>query len=173
MRDEGFSKIIPETVKGLFKKLNIGMNDVDKLVFPCFFKAEHRAISKRLGAKPDQVIDSMHEVSGDTGAAHPLVMLVSALEASKPGDRILLAGFGQGCDALYFRVTEKIKSLMDYHMHRFRDQVLVEVRNSEPADLADPGLALIKRRILEKSNDLFGDPILRSIIFSQFSYIEQ
>ncbi|MFV1965152.1 MAG: hypothetical protein ACC628_06985 [Pirellulaceae bacterium] len=67
----------------------------------------------------------------------------------------------------------EIKSMMDRHIHRFRDQVLVEVRNSEPADLADPGLALIKRRILEKSNDLFDEPILRSIMFSQFSYFEQ
>jgi len=69
--------------------------------------------------------------------------------------------------------TQEVKSLMDRNIHRFRDQVLVEVRHSEPEDLADPGLALIKRRILEKSNDLFGEPILRSIIFSQFSYIEQ
>jgi flagellar FliL protein len=68
---------------------------------------------------------------------------------------------------------QDIKALMDRHIHRFRDQVLVEIRNSEPADLADPGLALIKRRILEKSNRLFGEPMLRSVIFSQFSYIEQ
>ncbi len=34
-----------------------------------------------------------------------------ALEKANPGDRILLAGFGQGCDALYFRVTENIRKL--------------------------------------------------------------
>ena len=69
--------------------------------------------------------------------------------------------------------TSEIKTLFERNIHRFRDQVLYEIRNSEPADLADPGLALIKRRILEKSNALFGKPILRSIVFSQFSYIEQ
>ena len=61
----------------------------------------------------------------------------------------------------------------DRHVHRFRDQILFEIRNSGPADLADPGLGLIKRRILEKSNALFGKPILKSIVFSQFSYVEQ
>ena len=111
VRDEGYSKIIPEAVTGLFKKLSISMADVDKLVFPCFFKAEHRNIAKKLGAPADKVQDNLHEVCGETGTAHPLIMMVSALEQAKPGDRILLAGFGQGCDALYFQVTENILKL--------------------------------------------------------------
>ncbi len=111
LREEGYSKFIPEAVDGLFKKLGITMNDVQKVVFPCLFKAEHKAIAKKLGATPEKVIDQMHEVCGETGAAHPLVMLIAALEQAKPGDGILLAGFGQGCDALYFKVTEQITKL--------------------------------------------------------------
>ena len=111
LREEGYSKFIPEAVDGLFKKLGITMNDVQKVVFPCLFKAEHKAIAKKLGATPEKVIDQMHEVCGETGAAHPLVMLVAALEQAKPGDGILLAGFGQGCDALFFKVTEAITKL--------------------------------------------------------------
>jgi len=111
IRDEGYSKIIPEAVSGLFNKLSISMEDVDTFVFPCFFRAEHRKIAGKLGAVPEKVVDNMHEVCGETGAAHPFVMLVSALEKAKPGDRILVAGFGQGCDALYFRVTDHIQNL--------------------------------------------------------------
>ncbi len=111
VRDAGYSQIIPEAVTGLFNKLSISMDDVDKFVFPCFFKAEHRKIATKLGAAPEKVADNMHEVCGETGTAHPLVMFVRALEESSPGDRILLAGFGQGCDALYFQVTEKILDL--------------------------------------------------------------
>ena len=112
VRDLGYSTIIPEAINGLFKKLNITMDDVDKLVFPCFFKAEHRKIAKDLGAGA-KLVDNMHEVCGETGAAHPLVMFVKALQESEPGDRILLAGFGQGSDALYFRVTDAIKDLAE------------------------------------------------------------
>jgi len=57
------------------------------------------------------VADNLHEVCGETGTAHPFVMFVKALEEAQPGDRILMAGFGQGCDALYFRVTDAIKDL--------------------------------------------------------------
>jgi 3-hydroxy-3-methylglutaryl CoA synthase/NAD(P)-dependent dehydrogenase (short-subunit alcohol dehydrogenase family)/putative sterol carrier protein len=111
VRDMGYSTIIPEAVTGLFEKLSITMKDVDRLVFPCFFKAEHRNIAKKLGAAPEKVMDNLHEVCGESGAAHPLVMFVHALEEARPGDRILLAGFGQGCDALYFRVTDDIVNL--------------------------------------------------------------
>jgi len=115
VRDEGYGKIIPETVGGLFKKLSITMDDVDRFVFPCYFKAEHRKIGAKLGAPSEKVMDNLHEVCGETGTAHPLVMFVHALQDSNPGDRILLAGFGQGCDALYFRVTDAIRELPFRH----------------------------------------------------------
>lgn len=35
-------------------------------------------------------------------------MLAAALEDAKPGDRIALAAFGKGCDALLFEVTPAI-----------------------------------------------------------------
>src|SRR5580704_19621452 len=37
-------------------------------------------------------------------------MLVAALEEAKPGDRILVVGFGQGADALLFEATPAIGS---------------------------------------------------------------
>ena len=111
VRDNGYSKIIPQAVNGLFQKLSISMDDVDRFVFPCFFKAEHRKIANKLGATPEKVMDNMHEVCGETGAAHPLVMLVQALQEAEPGDRILAAGFGQGCDVMYFKVTDAIRDL--------------------------------------------------------------
>ncbi len=111
VRDLGYSRIIPEAVNGLLEKLSISMDDVDRLVFPCFFKAEHRKIATTLGAGPEKVMDNLHELCGETGTAHPLVMLVQALQEARPGDRILVAGFGQGCDALCFRVTDAIQGL--------------------------------------------------------------
>ncbi len=110
-RDFGFGEIIPKAVNGLFDKLSITMNDVDKLVYPCFFKGDHKKISKILGATPEKLVDNMHEVCGETGAAHAFMMFISALEQAQPGERILLVGFGQGANALYFKVTDNIKNL--------------------------------------------------------------
>lgn len=111
IRDEGYSKIIPEVVTGLLKKCNMSPGDISKFVFPCFFKREHRGIAKGLGFSNEQLVDNMHEVCGETGAAHALVMFISALEEAQPGDKILVASFGQGSDALLFQVTDNIKKL--------------------------------------------------------------
>ncbi len=59
------------------------------------------------------------------------------------------------------------------HKHRYRDQVLVIIRSMNRNDLADPGLGLIKRQILEKTNRTLGKTLLRSVVFSEFSFQEQ
>jgi len=110
-RDAGYGKIIPEAVNGLLDKLNMAIEQVDKLVYPCFFKGDHRKIAKNLGAAPEALVDNLHEVCGETGTAHPFLMMTAALESSKPGDHILMAGFGQGCNALMFEVTDQITEL--------------------------------------------------------------
>ena len=45
---------------------------------------------------------------GDTGTAQPLLLLAAALERAKPGDLILLAGYGDGADACLLRATDAI-----------------------------------------------------------------
>ena len=78
---------------------------------------------------------------------------------------------------LYGTVAADEKAEFDIKMeestHRFREQVIVIMRSSELTDLTDAGLGLIKRKVLEKSNRIFGKPLLRTIIFSDFSFIEQ
>jgi len=111
IRDEGYSKIIPQTIEGLLSKLKLTIGDIQKLIYPCLFTRTHAQIAQSLGAAPEIVPDNMHEVCGETGAAHPLVMLVRALEDAQPGERIVVAGFGQGCDAICFQVTENIRNL--------------------------------------------------------------
>ena len=67
----------------------------------------------------------------------------------------------------------EFEELLHHNEHRLRDQVIFEIRNSRVEDLTDPGLALLKRKILTKSNELLGKPMLRTVLFSDFSYIEQ
>ncbi len=109
VRDEGYAKIIPEALHGLLNKAGLTIEDIDHLVYPCFFKSEHQRIAKLLGARKARLQDNLHDVCGETGVAHPFLMLIAALESAKPGDKIAMASFGQGCDAFLFEVTEQIQ----------------------------------------------------------------
>jgi flagellar FliL protein len=59
------------------------------------------------------------------------------------------------------------------HKHRLREQVLLTARSSEVEDLTDAGLKLMKRRLLEKVNQALGKPVVKSVVISDFSFIEQ
>jgi len=111
IRDEGYSKIYPEVIEGLLNKTGVKIEDISKIVYPCLFGRAHSAVATQVGAKPEQLAGNMHAETGECGAAHPLVMLVRELEQASPGDKLLVAGFGSGSDALLFQVTDKIKNL--------------------------------------------------------------
>ncbi len=64
-----------------------------------------------LGFKPEQVQEPFFDKLGNTGTAFSLMMLVAALEDAKPGDKILLASYGDGADVLLLKVTDKIKNI--------------------------------------------------------------
>jgi flagellar FliL protein len=67
----------------------------------------------------------------------------------------------------------KLETAFERHKHRFRENIILKIRDSSTEDLSDPSLGLIKRRILETSNTVLGTAILQSVVFSQFSYVEQ
>jgi flagellar FliL protein len=77
---------------------------------------------------------------------------------------------------LFGIIAEKNESefmkLFERNKYRFRDRVIVEMRNFDIDDLTDPELGLIKRRILEKSNTLLGRPLLRAVVFADYSFVE-
>jgi hydroxymethylglutaryl-CoA synthase len=111
IRDEGIEKFIPIAVKGLMQKYQLKTSYFDKIIYPCDYAATHRKVAKKLGFEDSQIQATLIEEVGDTGAAHPLVMFAKSLEEARPGERLLVVSFGNGCDALLFEVTEQINRL--------------------------------------------------------------
>jgi 3-hydroxy-3-methylglutaryl CoA synthase len=111
---EGYLKIVPEAVSGLLKKVNLSPKDFNKVVFYAHDPRRLGELARGLGFDPKtQVQDSLFDVMGNTGTAYPLMLLVSTLEEAKPGDRILLASYGNGSDAFVLRATEQIDKIKD------------------------------------------------------------
>lgn len=113
IRDEGYGKFISEAISGLLQKYNLEPKDFAKVVYPCLYIRAHADIGKRLGFEPGQIQDHMFTAMGHTGTASTLMILVAALEDAKPGDKILVASYGNGSDALYLQVTDEIEKARD------------------------------------------------------------
>lgn len=108
VRDEGYLKIVPRAVAALLAKAQVEAAAITHFCLPGTLSRIQAAVAKRCGLPDEAVRDSLSAVCGDTGVAHPLLLLAAALEDAKPGDRILLAAFGEGCDALLFEVMPAI-----------------------------------------------------------------
>jgi len=108
IRDEGYMKIVPQAVKALLDKAGIAADAVDRFILPAALRGVPESVAKRLGIREDAVADVLQGRCGDTGAAHPILLLVKAMEEAGPGERILVTGFGQGCDAILLQTTKEI-----------------------------------------------------------------
>jgi len=105
VRDEGVKKIVPATVLRALEASGVAAADVTHFIFPSTLRNAGQDVARLCGIAPERVVDTLAQTVGDTGAAHPLLLLCATLERAKPGALIVLAAFGQGCDALVFRAT--------------------------------------------------------------------
>jgi hydroxymethylglutaryl-CoA synthase len=113
IRDVGYGSFIPQAIKGLCEKHGLNPAEFDKVVYPCYYGGARKKIDGMLGVEGDKVQDDMLATVGDSGAAHPLLMLSAALETAQPGQKILLVSYGSGCDAMWFEVTDNISKVQD------------------------------------------------------------
>ncbi len=104
----GYGPIMKEAISGLLKKCSAHPADFSKIVFYASDLKEHAELAKGLGFEKTQVQDPLFAQIGNTGSAAAIVTLAAALEDAKPGDRILFAGYGDGCDTFILRVTQEI-----------------------------------------------------------------
>jgi hydroxymethylglutaryl-CoA synthase len=108
--EEGFQKILPQAVSNLLKKKGLSQKDIKKAVFYAPDARRHREMVRTLGFEASQIQDPLFDKMGDTGAAFSLMLLIAALEEAAPGDRILLASYGDGADAMLLQVTDNINA---------------------------------------------------------------
>jgi len=105
----GYTKSMREAVGGLMKKDNMTAKDFAKAVFYCPDARTPIGVAQGLGFDPmKQVQNPFMGTLGNIGAASPLLLLVAALEDAKAGNDILLAGYGNGSDAIRLKVNQAI-----------------------------------------------------------------
>ncbi len=119
---EGYLPTMQQTLSGIMKKYSVPAQDFSKIVYYALDARAHADLARKMGFAKEQIQEPLFSQIGNTGTAAPLLMLAAALQEAKPGDRILFAAYGDGCDALILRVTQEIA--------RIRSQASVKDRLS-------------------------------------------
>jgi hydroxymethylglutaryl-CoA synthase len=108
----GYHTVVNEAVSGLMKKAGVEPKDVKKAVLSTPETKRAISLAKSLGFDPKtQLQDPLADKVGDTGTAQPLMLFTAALEEANLDDRLLVAGYGNGCDAFLFTVREDINEI--------------------------------------------------------------
>ena len=109
--DEGYFPVMQEAVSEIMKNNSLKPEDFSKIVFTASDARQHDGLAKKLGFEASMVQSPFFNEVGHMGAAGILAMLTAALEEAKPGDRILLANYGDGADVFVLKITEVIRDL--------------------------------------------------------------
>lgn len=105
IRDEGISKIVPQAVAALLESLDLRADRISHFALAGGPAGSDKLVAKALSIAPERVLPDLHAQIGDTGTAHPLLLLVSALERAKPGELIVVVAFAQGCEVAAFEMV--------------------------------------------------------------------
>jgi len=123
---QGWGPLLANAAKGLLKRAGVGPGDLAAVVVDAPNARASAAFIAQMKLPLEKVIDARLDVLGHTGAAHAGLLLATALERAKPGDRIVVISVSDGVDAVLLRATDAIAT---YRPQRTVDQWLASKRS--------------------------------------------
>lgn len=108
VRDEGYGRLMGDAIVEGLKAFGVGGADIDHFIAPVAIRGVPEQLAKKAGISSEAIADTLGATVGHAGAAHPTLMLAHVLERVEPGQTILLTSFGQGCDVVLFRATDRL-----------------------------------------------------------------
>lgn len=108
VREVGYMELVHDAIVRALENAQTAAQDIDHFVMPCSMPGVSRALAAKIGLGRAKEASPLAEGCGDTGVAHPLIMLGHALEGIEPGQKVLVAQFGQGATALVFEAAESV-----------------------------------------------------------------
>ncbi len=122
---EGYTPRITEVVQGLLERIGSKLEDFAKVALYAPAARGHGTAARAIGASQEQLQDPLFGRLGNTGTAFAPMQLAAALETASSGDSLLVASYGDGAEALAFRVTDQLEKLdprrgVSWHLARRR-----------------------------------------------------
>jgi len=140
----GYNRFVSTALKGVLAEARLTPDKIATAVLAGPNARAPQGIAKGLGIDPKtQLQDTLWSVIGDVGCAQPLVLLAAALERAKPGDLLLLVGYGDGADAVVLRATDLVA--------QFRPRRTVAAQIEVKRTLPSYGKYLRYRRLVKKA----------------------
>jgi hydroxymethylglutaryl-CoA synthase len=103
-----YGELGADALERLWKAACIGPDAVDHLIVTGTHGRACRAVAQRSGVAVDRLVEDVAPPVGNTGAAHPFVLLVDLLERAEADRVIVLLTLADGAEALVLRTTSAL-----------------------------------------------------------------
>ena len=113
VREAGAAKLLVPAIAAALAESGLEASRVTIAAVAEPLAGTYAIAAKKLGLAAPNVASDLATAAGDLGAAHPLFALGLAFAGAAPGDIVLLAGFGSGCDAMLFEVAGDVAGASD------------------------------------------------------------
>ncbi len=113
-----YAALAPLAWKAALDSAGLAAADVTRLVVAGTHDRANASVGRALGVRASALVDSLASTVGNTGAAHPALLLAAALEQSRPAETIALLALADGAEVFLFRTTA---GLADHRPHRSVD----------------------------------------------------
>lgn len=104
----GETRYVPlgrSTFDRALKDAGLTPEGVDRVIVTGMHLRANKALAGKLGVAPEALADDLAATVGQTGAAHPGLVLAAVLETSRPGQVIALVHLADGAEVLLLRTT--------------------------------------------------------------------
>jgi hydroxymethylglutaryl-CoA synthase len=109
VRDVGYGRIAVNAVRAALEQSSVEPRTITHFVMATPMSGIAQRIARDVAIPDGSVATGLQDSVGHARAAQPLLGLAHCLERAQAGDRIVVVGFGQGCDVLIFESTGKAR----------------------------------------------------------------
>ncbi|HJU09597.1 MAG TPA: zinc ribbon domain-containing protein, partial [Candidatus Binataceae bacterium] len=112
---QAYTPLFQKAVSMVLERSSTRPDDFARVILDAPNQRAADEFARAIKLDPAKIGDSFALTVGQTGAAHPGLMLTAALQSSKPGDRILLACVADGAEAMVLKVTDAATGFRPIH----------------------------------------------------------
>lgn len=112
---QAYAPLFQKAVSTVLEKAGIKIGDVARVILDAPNPRAADEFARAAKIEPAKISENLALTVGQTGAAHPGLLLTATLPSCKPGDRILMVGVADGADAIVLRVTPAAAAFRPAH----------------------------------------------------------
>ena len=103
--EHAYQPLVVAAASELTRQAGVTIDTFDRVIVTGLHNRATRTAARNLGVTPAQLVADLAGEIGNTGAAHPWLLLARTLDTAEPGETILLVHLADGCIMRAFRTT--------------------------------------------------------------------